>query len=307
MLIVTGPTAVGKTDLVYQLARHVPIEIINADMGQMYLPLTIGTAKPAWRTSATPHHLFDILQEPVSWSVVEYREAVAQLVTAIRQRGALPVIVGGSGFYISSLLFSLSSPGSEVQLPPDIPISWEFLSSIDPVRAVAIHPHDTYRIQRALQVWYGTQQLPSTYAPHYNPLALPWQMVIVQRERQELYKRINERVPLMMGAGWLSEVESLLGTAWEEFLLSKKIIGYDDIIRYHNNKESIPLSAVIATIAQKTRLYAKRQNALFRSLERRLQREQQQERVATLTLTGDDFERYINRMISYVTESNLLS
>lgn len=306
MLIVTGATAVGKTDLVYQLARHLPIEIINADMGQLYVPLTIGTAKPMWQNSPIAHHLFDTINEPISWSVVQYREEVTRIIGQVRERGALPVIVGGSGFYISSLLFSLSAPGTDVILPPEIVISWESLAAIDPVRAQAIHYNDIYRIKRALQVWYATQQLPSQYEPLYDPITPYWALITIDRDRQELYTRINERVPVMFNQGWVAEVQALLGTPWEEFLLQKKIIGYDDIVRILRNEE-LTETELKALIAQKTRAYAKRQGTLLRSIHQRLSSAGFEHLLQSVTLTGDDWERYIKPVVKYAMQSEIIS
>ena len=105
-LIIYGPTGVGKTDLALDLAQHIPIEIINMDMGQFYTPLSIGTAKPDWKNSPVPHHLFDIINEPRNFTVSEYRILFYKKVGEIIERGNLPVVVGGSGFYLHSLLFS---------------------------------------------------------------------------------------------------------------------------------------------------------------------------------------------------------
>src|SRR5579859_8042174 len=104
-LVITGPTGVGKTDFALDLAQHIPSEIINADMGQCYKPLTIGTSKPDWKSQATPHHIFDVLDEPAHFSVTDYREKVLDLIHGIWSRNKLPIIVGGSGFYIKSLFF----------------------------------------------------------------------------------------------------------------------------------------------------------------------------------------------------------
>lgn len=305
MLIVTGPTAVGKTDLVYELADRLPIEIINADMGQLYTPLTIGTAKPAWRQFSHTHHLFDVIQEPGSWSVMAFRQAVAALIPQIVARGKFPVVVGGSGFYIQALLFALADSTMAYELPGDVPVTWEHLATIDPIRAQAIHPRDVYRIARALQIWYGTQQLPSQLQPRYEPIA-PWRMFVISRSREELYARIHQRLPLMLAQGWVAETEALLGTPWESFLLEKKIIGYDDII--HELRSPAPDRRLTEElIAQKTRNYAKRQEVFFGSLQKRLIAHGIQEGVHEFTLTGDNLDLYINRMVKYATESSLIS
>lgn len=104
-IIVAGPTGVGKTDVVDAIALKIDAEIINGDMGQFYTPLTIGTAKPNWQASSVPHHLFDIINVPVLFSVVAFREQVSILCNAIWQRKKIPIIVGGSSYYIATLFF----------------------------------------------------------------------------------------------------------------------------------------------------------------------------------------------------------
>ena len=106
-IIIYGPTAVGKTDFAEALAQRINGEIINADAAQFYTPLTIGTAKPDWRKAPVPYHLFDICDEPNNYSVAAYRADVERAVTSIASRGKIPIIVGGSGFYIHSLFFPL--------------------------------------------------------------------------------------------------------------------------------------------------------------------------------------------------------
>src|SRR5579863_9779399 len=105
MLIVYGPTGVGKTDVALAIAQHIPAEIINMDMGQFYTPLSIGTAKPDWKNSPIPHHLFDIIDTPINYTVAEYRTMLYKTVQEVIGRGNLPILVGGSGFYLHSLLF----------------------------------------------------------------------------------------------------------------------------------------------------------------------------------------------------------
>ena len=105
MLIIFGPTAVGKTDFALKVAERVPAEIVNMDVGQLYTPLSIGTAKPNWRSETVPHHLFDYVDKPRNITVVEYRKILLEVLEDIWQRGKLPIIVGGSGFYLKSIFF----------------------------------------------------------------------------------------------------------------------------------------------------------------------------------------------------------
>ena len=169
-VIIYGPTAVGKTDFANMLAAHIPSEIINADAAQFYAPLTIGTAKTDWKNAPVMHHMFDICNEPINYSVANYRTNAEKLVATIIQRGNIPIFVGGSGFYVDSLFFPLNTYTAPVAAPSEIDQSWDALYAIDPVRAKAIHPNDTYRISRAFLLYQQTNQLPSELKPIYSPI-----------------------------------------------------------------------------------------------------------------------------------------
>lgn len=301
VIIITGPTGVGKSDFAEQMAAHIPAEIINADMGQMYVPLTIGTAKPDWKKSHIQHHLFDILDNPVSYSVAQYRKAVIDIVQQLWNKKKVPIIVGGSGYYLKALFFpphaNTSSQLNATQLPH---ATWEALFTIDPERARKIHPNDCYRIQRALDIWHATQQKPSLYKPTYQPL-FPYIMYVVTRDRSQLYERINQRVEIMIQQGWIQEVERLTGTEWEDFLRHKKIIGYDDIIDFLK-KHHIDQKKLIEMIAQKTRNYAKRQLTFFRMLEKNLiesaqDKEDHFSKIINLNLTFLNLDLYIKQLL----------
>lgn len=273
-IIIYGPTGVGKTDFSWDLAQVLPnAQIINADLGQLYVPLTIGTAKPDLRKAPVPHHLFDILDRPVHYTVQQYRQRVISLMREFWNQGITPIIVGGSGFYIKSLLFPpcefdgvekkevlLQETSNEINL-------WQKLSLIDPERAANIHPHDTYRIERALEIWHTTGQKPSLFAPCYTPPS-DYMLIHLTRTRDDLYTRIDQRVKIMIEQGWINEVISLIGTEWELFLHEKKLIGYDDIIQYIHGQTYKDMGDLIATIAKKTRNYAKRQETFWRMLVR---------------------------------------
>lgn len=272
VIIMYGPTGVGKTDFSSILSMHYPIEIINMDMGQLYTPLTIGTAKPDWQNEKIPHHLFDVVDEPKHCNVIAYRQWVDSLIKAIHARNALPVLVGGSGFYLRSLFFpphNDSGIETQVTITEKSEISFDDLYAIDPERASAIHPNDTYRIQRALHIWQTTGKKPLYNKPIYNPLPYYCVIACLQRDTQELYTRINERVIAMIEKGWVKEVEQLMHTPWKSFINEKKIIGYNDISSYIESDES-DLDSLIAHIQQRTRNYAKRQMTFWRMLARSL-------------------------------------
>lgn len=272
-IIMYGPTGVGKSDFAIELARAINGEIINADVGQFYTPLSIGTAKPDWQTSDIKHHLFDIVDDPVNITIVRYRNLVQEAVREICLRGKVPIIVGGSGFYLRALLFApieFEQKNKELSQEHTSGGSWDDLFAIDPDRALVIHQNDHYRIARALAIWRNTGVKPSTAKPLFDPL-FPYYIFFVTRDREHLYERINARVLAMLQSGWCDEVAHLLNTPWCDFLLEKKIIGYDDIIHFLQQPDMANnIKTMVDVICTKTRNYAKRQYSFWRSLQRDL-------------------------------------
>lgn len=231
VIIIVGPTASGKSALAESLAVALRGEIINADVGQFYAPLSIGTAKPDLANVPVPHHLFDICTEPVDVNVVQYRDLVLQKVKEITARNKVPFIVGGSLFYIKSLFFvprefpqqeaSISAAPHEnmsdfvqdsVVTPRHSSSSvggWDKLNEIDPARAAKLHPNDLYRIQRALDIWYTTGVLPSQAQPQaekpFEPLFI-W----IDVPHEIIKDRITKRTKEMLKTGWVTETEKIL-------------------------------------------------------------------------------------------------
>lgn len=272
-ILISGPTATGKTDFALQLGQNLPIEIVNADIGSLYTPLTIGTAKPDYQQETIPHHFFDLLDTPVSWTAPQFREKLQLLLPEIWSRGNIPVIVGGSAFYIQSFFYrnyELATPHPDIMAelearqPGDL---WEELHRIDPERALEIDPHDQYRLVRALAIWRSENKKPSSFKPIFDPLAACY-FLNLTRDRDQLYAMIDQRVIKMIDAGWLDEVRSLLDdAAWTQFLLHKKMIGYDLLALYlmgHCSEQSF--DEIVALIAQRTRNYAKRQITFLKKL-----------------------------------------
>jgi len=309
ILVISGATATGKSGFAIQLAQQLNGEIINADIGSWYTPLNIGTAKPDWRAEEIPHHLFDILDQPEQFNIIRFRTMVQQVAQEIWSRGRVPIVVGGSAFYIKSLwyhnydLFTFKDDEQKIEqklsdsdaLSTDL---WDELKSIDPIRAAKIHSNDRYRIVRALSIYKVTGQIPSSYEPVFDPIA-PMIGIICVRDRQELYRRIDQRVLIMLQSGWIDEVAKLLGTEWESFLLDKKIIGYDDIIRYlRSDRSQVEYQRLVELIQQKTRNYAKRQVTFLKKLQNdvnaSLQQTQPIEYIEEMNLTLCDVGLYIN-------------
>jgi len=272
VVIITGPTASGKTDLSLRLAEKLHGEIINADVGQFYTACSIGTAKPDWQNQTIPHHLFDIISEPQDLSVSTYRKLVLKTIADIQQRNKTPIIVGGSLFYLKSLFFPPSEHvTTSLQTKLDGNISWDTLNKIDPQRAAKLHPNDTYRITRALQVWQATGSEPSKYEPQFLP-PFSATLYVLTPPRELLFERINLRTTLMMSKSpnWIDEVQKLRGTEWEAFLKRKKLIGYEELFSWLNMKKTDDKSMLIAAIQKATRRYAKRQMTFWNGFKKQL-------------------------------------
>ncbi len=308
IIIILGPTAVGKTDFAETLAQQFPSEIVNADLGQFYTPLSIGTAKPDWRKSPTAQNLFDIINEPSLMTVTQYRDKAVKVFEEIWHRNAVPIVVGGSGFYIKSLFFPPQSgftKKGDVSLYRAEEDRWQQLYEIDPERALRIHRNDLYRINRALDIYYATGKKASEQMPRYQPVG-SFCFVYLNRDRDDLYARINQRTGSMLENGWITEVERLQHTAWEPFLKKKKLIGYDDILEYLDaGKVQREREQLIEVIAQKTRNYAKRQitfgNQLFGQLEKLLlDTADTRSSCVRFNLTSGKVELYINQLLKVI-------
>lgn len=306
VILISGPTATGKTDFAMQLAddQQGRIEIVNADIGSFYTHLTIGTAKPDWESSAILHHFFDVIDDTTSWTAPQFRERLQTLIDEIWARGNIPVIVGGSAFYIQAFFYknhTLEMPTAELieSLEEQAPeYLWKQLNDVDPLRAQKIDPNDHYRLVRALAIWHTQGQKPSDFQQIFDPIA-PFYFITLTRDRDQLYTMIDQRVKIMMEAGWLAEVRALLDDeAWVEFLFKKKMIGYDLLAQYLLGYQSEKdLDQVVDLIAQRTRNYAKRQITFLKKL---------QNNVAESMLTNQEHAVWHYKVEEYnVTNSDL--
>lgn len=277
VLIIAGPTSSGKTDLSLKISETLNTEIINIDVGQFYKPLSIGTAKPDWKNQKVKHHFFDIINQPKDLSVYEFNKIVLNKINEIYQKGKIPILVGGSLFYIKSLFF----PPQELKQVENKKIEkfnnltseqlWEKLNEIDPARASSIKKNDLYRIKRALQIWQTTGIKPSKYHPRFEP-KFNARILFLDIDKEILKERINKRTDEMIKIGWVKEVESLLNTKWEQFLETKKLIGYAQIIQWLQEKKN-DLNELIKIIQTKTWQYAKRQLTFWKSFKKTLKEE----------------------------------
>ena len=270
--VITGPTASGKTALGVALCRKLNGEVVSADSMQIYRRMTIGTAKPTpEEMEGIPHHMIDVAEPEENWSVARYVEAAAACVEDILSRGKLPVIVGGTGLYIDSLLSGRTFAGGPVNEALRQELSERYdeigaagllgeLRKVDPARAEKLHPGDKKRIVRALEVFILTgktitQHDEETRAipPRYDAakIALDFE------DRQDLYDRIDRRVELMFERGLMDEVRALLDSGVPDACTAMQAIGYKEAVAALRGECSE--AEALAQIQQESRRYAKRQ------------------------------------------------
>lgn len=270
VIFVIGPTASGKTAISYEIAKACGGQIINADVGQFYTPLSIGTAKPAWDQHVIKAHLFDICDTPTDFSVVQFRTLVLNKIRELQAAGIIPIVVGGSLFYTQSLFFPPKDLGGYREVPLIVEeYSWEFLKKIDPQRASQIQSTDHYRIRRALDIWASSGVLPSLLEPAFN-FNDPVLILSLTPEREVLRRRIEERSRLMLyHEGWIEEARRVKGTEWESFIRLKGLIGYD-LLFDALEEGRLNYDHLISEISIQTWQYAKRQLTFLRAFTKKM-------------------------------------
>ncbi len=275
VLVIIGPTAVGKTKLSIEMAKRYKGEIISGDSMQIYRGMDIGTAKITEKEmEGIPHHLIDIKEPSETFSVAEFQLLVRAKINEIAIRGKLPIIVGGTGLYIQSVIYDYQFsdvPGDEtlrfkleerVKKIGNEALHKELLE-VDPGSAAQIHPNNVRRVIRALEIFHLTgktmQEFQSTQQPDllYNSA-----LVGLTMEREKLYERINLRVDLMIADGLINEVKSLFDQGLRDYQ-SIQAIGYKEIYDYLDGK--VTLDEAVEHLKQNSRRYAKRQLTWFRN------------------------------------------
>lgn len=269
--VLTGPTAVGKTELSLSLAEEIGAEIISVDSRQIYKPLTIGTAKPApVELARVPHHFIDELELNQDFSAGQFARQAEERIAQILQRGKIPLIVGGSTLYLHALHYGLADIPAVENSVRDLmekrlsqeggEALYAELQQLDPASAQTMDPTKTQRLVRALEVYYGTGQPLSSYqheAPRYA-----YQTIVLHRDRAVLYARINKRVDQMLEQGLLGEVRALLAHNQNTQANPLRTIGYQEPISYL--KGEIEYEEMVRLLKRNSRRYAKRQLTWFR-------------------------------------------
>lgn len=275
LLILLGPTGVGKTDISIKLAQKIPnMEIISADSMQIYKYMDIGTAKPDKTIlKSIKHHMIDIIEPSENFDVIQYSKLTVKIILDIFKRGKIPILMGGSGLYISSIINPLFiGPAKNIEyrkiLEEEAKIHGkkylhEKLSKIDPVSASKIEPNDLRRIIRALEVYKSTGKTISYLqkkALNENP-KFKYHIIGLKRSRESLYRRINLRVDKMIKGGFIEEARMLKKMGYKEDLNSMQGLGYKQVNKYFNGIYS--QEEAIDLIKIETRHYAKRQMTWF--------------------------------------------
>ena len=276
IVAVGGPTATGKTALSVALAREFGGEIINADSMQIYRDLSVGTAKPTEaERQGIPHHLLDFLPPEQPYSVADYVGAARGCIGQITARGHLPLVVGGTGLYITSLLNGVafapekSDPALRQRLQQQAAEQggqalYRRLQAVDPACAAKVHPNNLPRIIRALELYETTGRRMSEAQRASHPSQPPFRAIclcLTCRDRAELYRRIDCRVDAMMQNGLLAEAERVWMNL-DHYKTAAQAIGYKEFFPYFAAEQ--PLSDCVNALKQATRRYAKRQLTWFR-------------------------------------------
>lgn len=278
--IIVGPTGVGKTDISIELAKALNGEIISADSAQVYKYMDIGTAKAdEAEMQGIEHYMIDEVNPDQSFSVAQFRDRAESYIQEITAKGKLPIIAGGTGLYINSLLNNLDftpSVGDEDfrQEMQDIADQkgaeylHNMLKDIDAESYQRLHPNDTRRVIRALEVYKYTGKTISYFQEESRkaPSRYDFAFVGLTMDRQRLYDRINRRVDIMLKKGLISEVQQLLDMGYSRELVSMQALGYKEIVQYLENE--ISLEEAIFILKRDSRHYAKRQLTWFRRDER---------------------------------------
>ncbi|WP_068499766.1 tRNA (adenosine(37)-N6)-dimethylallyltransferase MiaA [Paenibacillus kribbensis] len=277
LLVLVGPTAVGKTKLSIEMARQCDAEIISGDSMQVYRHMDIGTAKISTQEmEGIKHHLIDIHEPEYPYSVAAFQEDCRRLIPDIQSRGKLPFIVGGTGLYVESVCYEyqFSEVGADEAFRQEqLDFAEQFgaealharLQAVDPESALRLHPNDRRRVVRALEIYHVSGTTLSSQLATQKKES-PYQLCIVglTMDRQMLYKRIEDRIDGMLDQGLVAEVASLMERGVRSDAISMQGLGYKEISSYLRGEVS--LEEAVTWLKRDTRHFAKRQLSWFRHM-----------------------------------------
>ncbi len=269
LIVITGCTATGKTSLSVELAKRINGEIVSSDSMQIYKGMDVGTAKVTeGEMSGIPHHMIDIVEPNSRFTVAEYQEMALKKIEEIYSRGKVPIIVGGTGLYINSIIYKMTFSEYDVELKNRIrqmseKVSkqelWDYLYSLDPDRASELSVNDVKRVSRAIEIALSNSKADQdeTKIKRFDS-----RIFILNGDRADIYDRINKRVDIMLDNGLIDEVKGLLYRGIDRNSQAIQGIGYKEITEYIDGLCSLDES--VELVKRKSRNYAKRQLTWFK-------------------------------------------
>lgn len=292
VIVITGPTAVGKTKLSIEIAKRLQTDIINGDAYQIYQKMNIGTAKPTDdEKQGVIHHYMDFLDSSKTYSIAEFQKGVRECIDDLTSKNKVPLIVGGSGLYIDSVIKNyqfLEEKRSNEQSKYDSLTNEELhqvLANLDPDKASKIHPNNRKRVLRAIELI--SSNVDNTSRSKKNELVYDALIIFLNDNRESLYDRINKRVDKMLADGLIEEVKNIGINNYS--ITSKVAIGYKEVIQYLNNE--IDYNEMVELIKKNSRHYAKRQFTWFKN----------QDNCQVVNINLEDFNKTIDEVYNLIT------
>ena len=275
VIVICGPTASGKTALSIELAKKINGEIISADSMQIYKDMNIGTAKPdKQEMQGIKHYLLDFVEPNQRYSVADYKKDAENAIEDILQKGKVPIIVGGTGLYVDSLIYGIEYPNIEFDEnyrkklekraeKEGLEKLYEEARKIDPQAMEKISRNDQKRILRVLEIYNATGKTKTEQEieSRKNEVKYDYKVFAINMDREKLYDRINKRVDIMIQKGLIEEVENLL-KKYNEFPTAMQGLGYKEVVEYLQGK--VLKEDMIENIKRESRRYAKRQITWFK-------------------------------------------
>lgn len=311
LIILAGPTAVGKTSLSIRLAKETGGEIISADSMQVYRHMDIGSAKiTKEEMDGVPHYLVDVLEPEEEFNVVRFQQMAKEAAEKIWEKGKIPLVVGGTGFYIQALLYDidftendgdesyrrqLEQKASDEEGASEL---YEMLKTVDPKAAQEIHPRNIKRIIRALEFYHQTGRKISEHNEIQRQKESPYNYAyfVLTDERSRLYERIDQRVDLMMEQGLLDEVRYLKERGVRKDSTAMQGLGYKELYAYLEGE--YPLDEAVRIIKRDTRHFAKRQLTWFKR--------ERDVIWADKSVIGQEEEKLADYMLGHLREKNII-
>lgn len=276
VIVIVGPTASGKTALTVELAKRIDGEVISCDSMQIYRNMSIGTAKPsAEEMDGVPHYLIDFVSPDVRYSVADFKRDAEEKIKFVLDRGKVPILCGGTGLYVDSLVYGIDYPEIEfdqgyrdelmavADSEDGLERLYEMAMKIDPDAVLKISRNDKKRITRVLELYRATGKTKTELEreSRKNGVKYDYRIFAIGMDREKLYDRINKRVDLMIEQGLVDEVKDIV-KKYDKFPTAMQGLGYKEVVEYFDKK--LTMDEMIQKIKQETRRYAKRQLTWFR-------------------------------------------